>query len=185
MIGGVSFQPGSFDQEQQRRQQARGSAQGVQEAIKVLSLRLPKVVGAQAVSPQALLSSPGGGGNPRVDSIVEAVLSKMFPTQGGPAPGAPTIPTLSPGESNTMPTDMAPVRFTGSAGPLQGEFGPQFPKVPKQPEINPNPNPPRVPSIRVDEPTPAPGGVFPPPPPPIDLRQYLDWLPTGPETYSI
>lgn len=74
---GVNFQPGAAGGSGQRRD---GNQAGVQEAIKILSLRLPKVVGAQGIAPQALLSSPGGGGDPRVDSIVNQVWSKFFPT---------------------------------------------------------------------------------------------------------
>ena len=73
---GVNFQPGGGSGGEQPKPQSNG----VQEAIKVLSLRLPKVVGAQGISPQGLLESPGSGGNPRVDSVVNSILSKMFPT---------------------------------------------------------------------------------------------------------
>lgn len=48
---GVSFQPGAQDGQSQ---------QPVQQAIQLLSLRLPSVVGARALAPQALLQSQGG-----------------------------------------------------------------------------------------------------------------------------
>lgn len=72
---GVSFQPGSS-----RTPAYSQKGNGVQEAIQMLSLRLPKMVGARAVAPQALLTSPGSGDNPRVDSVVNQVLARMFPT---------------------------------------------------------------------------------------------------------
>src|SRR5687768_7916826 len=95
MYGGVSFQPGSsqLEQEVQHRRGTGRKGDGVQEAIKVLSLRLPKVVGAQAVSPSALLKSPGSGGNPDYDSMIQKVLARVFPGQGSPAPAAPMIPS--------------------------------------------------------------------------------------------
>lgn len=78
MIGGVNFQPGMGQGgEQSQAQPSAGS--GVQEAIKVLSLRLPKVVGAQAAAPMALLSGQGSGGS-RVDSVVNQILSRIMPT---------------------------------------------------------------------------------------------------------
>lgn len=80
---GVNFQPGGGSGGSGNRPQ--GGNNSVQEAIKVLSLRLPRVVGAQAVSPQALLSSPGSGGNPRVDSVVNQVWQRLFPSPGASA----------------------------------------------------------------------------------------------------
>lgn len=81
---GVNFQPGA--QDYGNGQTSRGpsrpsSGSGVQEAIKILSLRLPKVVGAQAAVPMPLLTSQGSGGNSRVDSIVQQVMSRL---PGGP-----------------------------------------------------------------------------------------------------
>ena len=116
MIQGVSFQPNDPQRsERGSGPNASNAPQGVQEAIKILSLRLPRVVGARASSPQALLSSPGAGGNPRVDSVVNQVMQKFFPTASmgamPPVPGAP--PTLGqprPGVSGSMPVS-PPVRF--------------------------------------------------------------------------
>lgn len=193
MIGGVNFQPGSFDQEQQRQRSQNGSAQGVQEAIKVLSLRLPKVVGAQAVSPRALLSSPGSGGNPRVDSLVQSVLSRMFGQQGG-APSAPMVPP----QSNTMPTE-PPVRFDGVGGGFQPKreqtadtnmprsYWESFPSPPP-PNVIVGPPPPggapRPPEMPYGDPRQGtdadlggggtPPGMIAPLP---DLRRMFDWLP--------
>jgi len=85
---GVNFQPGTQDQMSGGR--PSNPNQGVQEAIKVLSLRLPKTVGAQAVAPQGLLQSLGGSGT-RVDSVVNQVLSKMFPGTASPASEMPSF----------------------------------------------------------------------------------------------
>ena len=189
MINGVNFQPGAAGPDDPRRRPS-GSSDGVQEAIKVLSLRLPKVVGAQAVAPSALLTSQGGGGNPHIDSIVESVLSKMFPTAGaGPssAPAAPMIPTQS------EPQAEAP-QFSGN---IQG--GSQ-PKTEQREEPNFWSQFPRTPNIIVDNPGwtgdfTGPVGDFTMPgspgyqggpqqpsmiAPAPDLRKYLDWVPRGP-----
>lgn len=189
MIGGVSFQPGSLEQEQQRRQSQNGTAQGVQEAIKVLSLRLPKVVGAQAPAPSALLQSQGSGGNSRVDSIVQSVLSKFFPGQGSPAPAAPMLPQAPPDVSHGYegPNISGPVQSpyrkeATSDAPGATDFWQTFPRTPR---------------VVVDQPTwtgdfTGPtgdftvgqdgrpvgnfgGGLIAPLP---DLRRQLDWLPS-------
>ena len=100
MISGVNFQPGGQPGDPS---QSRPSSV-VQEAIKVLSLRLPKVVGAQAAAPQALLSGSGSGGS-RVDSVVNQVLSRIMPTGQPAQPPTATMPprTVGPqsGESHT------------------------------------------------------------------------------------
>lgn len=113
MISGVNFQPGG---QQGDPSQSRPSS-GVQEAIKVLSLRLPKVVGAQGMSPQALLTAQGSGGS-RVDSVVNQVLARILPTgpQSTPPGQSPMPRVVGPreGESGTMPVS-PPVRFEGGA----------------------------------------------------------------------
>lgn len=112
---GVNFQPGQNGNGYDPRGNGAPSAgNGVQEAIKVLSLRLPKVVGAQGVAPQGLLESMGGGGS-RVDSVVNQVLSRMFPTGGG------QMPPMQMASFGTMPEapGNAP-SFSGSAQPAYG-----------------------------------------------------------------
>lgn len=105
----------SFDPAQQQKQQNgasgpnTGSApQGVQEAIKILSLRLPRVVGANAISPQALLSSPGGSGG-MVDSVVSRVLQRYFPNASPQTQQQVFAPALaSAGQSPNQPEKRSP-----------------------------------------------------------------------------
>lgn len=116
---GVNFQPGAQDQMSGGR--PSNPNQGVQEAIKVLSLRLPKTVGAQAVAPQGLLQSLGGAGT-RVDSVVNQVLSKMFPGTASPSSEMPSFgmaPTSTPEPSawgGSVGGDSAP-SFSGVSAP--------------------------------------------------------------------
>lgn len=108
---GVTFQPGTMDTRQP--QTAAGvapSSNPVQEAIKVLSLRLPKVVGARATAPNALLTSDGSGGNARVDSVVNQVWAKMFGE--GQQQSAPSMPSAVP---SSMPS------FSGYGSPGGGQ----------------------------------------------------------------
>src|SRR5689334_6587977 len=96
---GDRFQPGgddSFKHRQNQQIQSRGSAEGVQEAIKCLSLRLPKVVGAQASAPTPLLTSGGSEGSPRVHSMVQQVMQQYFPTEPAPSGQVPSIPSDVP-----------------------------------------------------------------------------------------
>ena len=102
MINGVNFQPGGMPGGDPA-QPKPGQGSGVQEAIKVLSLRLPKVVGAQSAAPQALLQGSGAQGN-RVDSVVQQVLARMMPT-GQPPPSPPQMggPSGQPGPMPSWP----------------------------------------------------------------------------------
>jgi hypothetical protein len=114
MIGGVSFEPGQPGS--QNTQKPAGNT-GVQEAIKVLSLRLPKVVGARAMAPQALLDSPGSGGNPRVDSVVAQIMGRMFPTGApspSPAPNGPTVTGSALSGTTPLSSMMPPAAFAPS-----------------------------------------------------------------------
>jgi hypothetical protein len=59
MAFGVSFLPGG---DQANGQQNKPPAEPLQQAIQMLSLRLPKVVGAQGIAPGPLLQSRGDPG---------------------------------------------------------------------------------------------------------------------------
>lgn len=194
MIPGVNFQPGqqSYGQQNGQRGPSRlsgGSPQGVQEAIKVLSLRLPKVVGARAVSPAPLLTSQGSGGNPNVDSIVESVLSRMFPGQqtGGPAPSAPTAPMWTPSQHATSDAqsenrnplgnwfdrgDSTPPRF--NVGGFEGGTRPIIPPLTTVPNVTVGTGKSPVPIIEDDRTGDGIKNVVQPVP---DLRPNFDWLP--------
>lgn len=197
MIAGINFQPGSQDGDQQRRpQRPNGSMEGVQEAIKVLSLHLPKVVGAQAVAPSALLQSQGSGGNHSVDSMVERVLQRIFPTASR-APGAPNAPMVPPPvgadrEAQGAPTSptsdtRAPDLFRPSStprviadlpmAPLVG-FAPRWPNQPTW-DGGGGPSPSMIGELLPawEQPQIGPGNG---PSPLPDLRRQLDWLPSSP-----
>lgn len=105
---GVSFDPAQ-DQYQQNGQSgpnASTAPRGIQEAIKILSLRLPKVLGANAVSPRALLTAPGAGAGGNVDGVVQKIIQKYFP-QASPDTlnpmFAPVVGQPGPDRSTTMP----------------------------------------------------------------------------------
>lgn len=209
MIPGVNFQPGagSFQDRADAQRDRVGSGHGVQEAIKLLSLRMPKVVGAQSVAPSALLNSPGAGGNPNVDSMVERVLQRVFPTarQGQGAPTAPMVP--SPAISSDRGTPGLPMPPTDGTGEFH--HASTFPRVivglppnlPMAPFVG---GPPRRPGYSGTDADLSAGGGQPPgliaelPPLPQhfpgapstpssvpSLMPDLDWLPApAPERYE-
>ena len=124
MISGVNFQPGGGQQGDPAEARRQGRS-GVQEAIRILSLRLPKVVGAQAAVPQALLTGTGSGGS-RVDSVVSQVLSRVLPT--GQPQQTPTA---------TMPGGPSQPSFSGDAGsPTSAPAMPSWPWT-SQPTVQP------------------------------------------------
>ena len=96
---GVNFQPGANGENGENGNGRPSSGSGVQEAIRILSLRLPRVMGAQGVAPMPLLTSQGSGGNPRVDSIVNQVLSRVMPGQQPPMLSQPTSSAMGGGPS--------------------------------------------------------------------------------------
>lgn len=84
------------------REDVNGHAAQVQRAIQLLNLRLPRVAGANAIAPGALLNAPGG--MPGMDSALQlqAVMRAMA-GMGGPM-GAPAPTRVSPGLGTSGPT---------------------------------------------------------------------------------
>ena len=100
---GVSFQPGGEDSgpNGQRR------SAPVQEAVRMLSLRLPTVTGARGISPQALLQSPGGAGADTGGFSLEAALELLRKLRGTNQP--PQLRMPSAGQPSAgMPAGMSP-----------------------------------------------------------------------------
>jgi hypothetical protein len=78
---GLSFQPGADNGKDPRTRPQ------VQDAVKLLSLRLPTVVGARALAPQGLLQSQGGAalGGGKSNAILEW-LKRLLQGSGGQPP---------------------------------------------------------------------------------------------------
>jgi hypothetical protein len=123
---GLSFLPGANGPS---RNEAGPAGGRLEDIVRILSLRLPKVLGARAIAPEALLTSPGGsalpsgggtGGDPIADMIAQSVLQNM--------PSAGAVGTANPAGS------FAPGIFGGAEG------GP--PPSPPKPRIIPIEEPP-------------------------------------------
>lgn len=99
----------------------------IQEAIRLLSLQLPRVTGASAPTPTALLAGSGGGrfGGSTSNPIIEQLLRAIFggrspmagPLPGLPAPGLPSMPSRPVFPSFTMG---APMPRLPEAPPMPG-----------------------------------------------------------------
>lgn len=91
---GLSFSP--FNQ--RPGQAAPGVAQSpVQDAIKILSFRMPSVVGASAPAPSGLLGGPTPQGAGVGGGLMQEFLKRLLIGQqatGGPSP-APSMPSMS------------------------------------------------------------------------------------------
>lgn len=111
---GVSFQPG-VDQQQGAASGPAGQREAtpLQSAVKLLSLRLPTVLGAQAPAPAQLMQSGGSRESPVGASSASALnfLRQLFSGQNPQAPPMSTRPTMPAGPS-TQP-EQPPV-FTGT-----------------------------------------------------------------------
>lgn len=126
MINGVNFQPGGTSQAT-----TKPKPDSTQEAIKILSLRLPKVVGAKALAPAALLNAQGSGGNPRVDSVVNQVMSRYLPGGEGAGmtpPAAPMVPNAAP-EGSPFAGHYPPTMPLSNLMPSQASPGATTPRI--------------------------------------------------------
>lgn len=165
---GLSFVPGA---PQGPTAQGPGQIGGpppspVQTAIRMLSLRLPHVVGAQGLAPSGLLQGPGAqafGGQAGGLGGLEEFLRLLF-GMGPGAPGPRVIPGLQPGAHPTPPTTQPPQQAFGlPPGPYPSPYppgrpwmpeaqnlpafhpsGPPFPEAQGVPPLSPPPGQPRM-----------------------------------------
>lgn len=99
---GVNFAPTAENAMDAPRQ---GQLEGLPAAIKILSLRMPKFLGARGLAPGALMDGMGGGRgmDPFASSVMEAMMASLMGGSGqadvniipgvGPGGGQPTLGT--------------------------------------------------------------------------------------------
>lgn len=144
MAFGLSFVPGQSQLDRQPGGGGGGAqprSSPVQQAIQMLSLRLPHVVGAQALAPGPLLQGPGAAGVPSAGGGgIEALLRLLFGV--GPQGGGPISPTgapITPGPSGRY--EVPPMRVpqprvtagllpTGQSWPRPPGTGPAYGPLP-------------------------------------------------------
>lgn len=136
---GVSFLPGS-DGGPQDQNGFNGGASGVpplQQAIKFLSLRLPRFAGPNAIAPPGLLNAPGGFGAGLPPAVLNAgnaggippAFAAMFGGLSRPRVGpgiqeGPPVPRRPPGAPPPQPVPDGPVGdvWHGSPRPPSQDF---------------------------------------------------------------
>jgi len=158
---GYSFDPSQQDAGNQQDPTARKRApQSVQNAIQYLSLRMPKVVGAQSPVMPGLLSGIGAGGpSPHVEAIVNQVLGRVLGPQA--SGGAPSVPPLG-------------------APPASGGFSPPQGAAPTSPQSQPaGPSPLPPPRFGFSEAAPD-SDMRPHQVPPPDMRPHELPIPIDP-----
>ncbi len=104
---GFSYQPG---QTGQAGAQSRTGARGPQEAVRLLNLRVPRVVGANAPIPGPLLNATGGG-----PTDLNVLLKALMASFGG---GGKQIVGDGP-QATDMGMGQGPIR-----APQMGQIGP-------------------------------------------------------------
>jgi len=122
-LTGLSFAPLKTDQ-------ANGNGQPtgpapIQEAIRVLNLQIPKVVGARALAPGPLLTAPGAAGVPGaggLDALLRRLLAQLVPgpaQNAGPAMGGPQggLPAMGPAMASAPPPRITPGIQPGDTPP--------------------------------------------------------------------
>lgn len=121
---GVSFAPTT----ENAQQNAQRPPELLPQAIQILSLRLPRVLGAQAPSSDALLR--GGGGGQENSSVVSAVVQSVLQSVlGSTPPPAPSAPGAAAGGIPSSPSALsAPTEAQGVQSAVQ-TFRPGKPSV--------------------------------------------------------
>ena len=134
---GISFIPGTDQQQQQDQQQPQSqSAPALQQALQMLSLRVPRFGGPNAILPDPLLQGrqpgqplPPQPGTPEWEELMRRLRGGQ-PGQPGQPPGAP--PLTPPGPNVKFPAPPDPNRF--GSGPT-----PQYPTIGQHPGATPPP----------------------------------------------
>jgi len=141
MTFGSTFQPGSQSGGGQQPWMRAGGSPGasgggfspVQQAVKILSLRLPQVFGQQAPVASQLMSSTHGGLT-QPSAVARSVIANV--TGGGQQPPiAPPAPITAPGALPSPTAPMAPPRQQQPAPP-QTYRGYQIPNLPSSNEAS-------------------------------------------------
>lgn len=133
MALGISFVPGQGSQQQQQAG-VEPAGPPLQQALQLLSLRLPRVAGANAILPRPLLNGrPGGSpvpGTPEWDELMK----RLLPGGGGSMPGggAPPPGLTNPGwKYGGPPAPSEPINpYPGGQYPDPGGPPVDIPKVP-------------------------------------------------------
>lgn len=132
---GASFAPTNDNALDAKR---RGSLEGLPQAIQILSMRMPRFLGARGIAPEQLLNAPGAqGADPFLPAVIQTMLQTLAPGAdqdggGSPFSGAgitgPVVrnPKVKPGIENPPgdpsfmgPPDAGPDPFVQRPRPIK------------------------------------------------------------------
>ena len=177
---GISFVPGAQPDNQNGLAGGRGGASRnpMQEAVKILSLRLPKFYGSGSIAPAPLLQAPGGMGQPgargNVTAQALAQMAGLPPSMVMPPQAAPQIPEgVESGGTDTYKGWLDHEKGLGQpSGVPEPSFAPPSPHITPGvlKPIGPTPPGPPVPGEWTSGPPPGFPPMFPEPepePPPM------------------
>jgi hypothetical protein len=124
---GLSFLPNAADEEERKKRLQNLTGGPVQEAIKILSLSIPRVSGAQGIAPMPLLTARGmaGMGGGLADPVVESVM-QQFGFGTSRAGQSTPAPVITPGIGDQR----------GAKPKLTFQDAPSIPTVPNRPRID-------------------------------------------------
>lgn len=134
---GQTFAPVG-DPSQQRPSGSPSMPSGPQEAIKILNLRMPRVQGAAAPAPAALLNSPGSAGLPQPqphNPILEAIIRAVLGGFNAPQQSAPSAMGGATGGAGQGPVIDYPTPAVHYQPPPGGTAGPNPDMRDRQPPM--------------------------------------------------
>ncbi len=181
---GASFVPGT-DQQTPGVKLPTG-----QQPIQMLNLRLPKVVGAQAIAPQNLLDSrgPGGGNADLASAVVRSVLAAMGHQL--PEPSAPAANLSGMGAASAVPMGSSSQGLPSIFSQTTQGAGPAMPTPPPMSSAPPiaasptaGPVPPPMPSVSPPTFVETPSTPSPFQPPPLESAPSVPSQPTPAPTF--
>lgn len=123
---GASYAPGADIPMEGRNGNGGGASRlSPQQAVKILSLRVPEALPSNAPVSRSLLTSPGGSaaGASGLQSMIQQLMQSFKPQAGtmptaGPMPGAPPQAPQGPSAAPSLMAPTAPPQFTD-----HGAFG--------------------------------------------------------------
>lgn len=145
---GISFSP--FSDDNSGKQNPRGPQVSPQEAIRVLSLRVPRTVGAGSPIPGQLLNGAGG-------AAFGGAQTPSGPTPGTPNMGLEELLAMLFGQRRSMSQGLSlPIDQSPGGNSAGGTFPPMIPGAGDYPAPPPQPTPAPPPKFTPVQPPAAP-----------------------------
>lgn len=137
MALGISFIPGQGPDQQQQQGPAPQNAPALQQALQMISLRVPRFTNANAITPPELQQRQPGQplppvpGTPEWEEMMRRLMGGNPPAQPGQPPNQP--PPSTPGTVIKYPAPPSPQPPGPPPTPMPTWPGPGQPKIPGKP----------------------------------------------------